>query len=226
MPIAHPHRRSHAFTLLELLTVVAVLAILSGIAIGGVRGARTRAELARARSDLAALVTALEEYKRVFGDYPQLGEFTQAPLVPTVTTTGPGLNTPQAKLFNCLTGVFGPRSFGAADRINGVNFLPPQFSDPRSLNGSLTATYQIVTASATRTPFKQEQNVCLLDPWGRRYLYYYKVARNPNTWQANSYLLFSAGRDGAFTPPPNTGIFTATQLSAANNVDNVYASPP
>jgi hypothetical protein len=38
-----------------------------------VRGAKQRANIERARGELAALVTALENYKRHYGDYPWLG---------------------------------------------------------------------------------------------------------------------------------------------------------
>src|SRR6185369_17913085 len=120
MPLARTSRRrsmprrqslgvAGGFSLIELLTVIAVLAILTSISIGMVRGARNRANIARARGDLAAFTTALEEYKRLYGDYPQLGEFSQAPATPTGQSTtlpngaGPGLSTAQAKLFNCLT---------------------------------------------------------------------------------------------------------------------------
>jgi prepilin-type N-terminal cleavage/methylation domain-containing protein len=232
----HERDRAAGFTLIELLTAIAVLAILMTIGIGSVRGARERANIARARSDLAALATALEEFKRIYGDYPQLGEFTQAPATPTGATptlpngTGPGLTTAQAKLFNCLTGVFGARSFSNSDRLNGPNLLPPQFADANKyINGTLTNQYLVPVSNAPNPPSKQEQNVSLLDPWGRRYLYYYKNARNPNQWQAPSYVLFSAGRlvaaNGTQTPPitVTTGLLLATQT--AEMADNIYANP-
>jgi prepilin-type N-terminal cleavage/methylation domain-containing protein len=229
-------RRSSAFTLLELLTVIAVIAILTTISIGAVRGAKERANIARARSDLAALVTALEEFKRMYGDYPQTGEFPQAPVTPTGASptmpngAGPGFNTAQAKLFNCLTGVFGPRAFSNSDRLNGPNFLPPQFADAlKYINGLLTNQFLVPVSNTPNPPSKQEQNVSLLDPWGRRYLYYYKNARTPNQWQATGYVLYSAGRtvsvSGAQTPPitVNTGLMLATQT--AEMADNIYANP-
>lgn len=218
--------RGRGFTLIELLTVVAVIAILATFAVGAIRGARERANLARARSELATLVAALEEFKRLYGDYPQTGEFTQAAATPTLETTGPGAQTAQAKLFNALTGVYGPRGFTNADRLNGPNFLTV---GKLAVNGTLTNQFLVPVTNAPNPPAKQEQNVCLLDPWGRRYLYYYKNARTPNQWQASGYVLYSAGRtvaaNGTQTPPitVTTGLMLTTQT--AEMADNIYANP-
>jgi prepilin-type N-terminal cleavage/methylation domain-containing protein len=225
-PTVSSSRRTSAFTLVELLTAIAVVALLGTFAIGAVRGAKERANIARARSELAALVTALEEFKRLYGDYPQTGEFAQAPVTPSSPTTGPGVATAQAKLFNALTGVFGPRGFGNADRLNGPNFLDVgRFA----LNGTLTNQFLVPASNTPNPPSKQEQNVCLLDPWGRRYFYYYKNARTPGAWQATGYKLYSAGptiaANGTQTPPlaPATGLMFGTQT--AEMADNVYANP-
>jgi prepilin-type N-terminal cleavage/methylation domain-containing protein len=215
-----------AFTLIELLTVIAVIAILTTIGLAAMRGARERANIARARSELVALATALEEFKRLYGDYPQTGEFTQSPATPTTEAAGPGMMAAQAKLFNALTGVYGPRGFGNSDRLNGPNLLDV---GKFKLNGTLTNQFLVPVSNAPNPPSKPEQNVCLLDPWGRRYLYYYKNARNPNQWQATGYILYSAGRvvaaNGTQTPPitATTGLMLATQ--SAEMADNIYANP-
>jgi prepilin-type N-terminal cleavage/methylation domain-containing protein len=230
---ARGNRRSRAFTLLELLTVIGVVGVLTAFSIGAIRAAKERSNIARVRADLAALVTALEEYKRYYGDYPQTGEFAQAPATPTgISATspngaGPGLPTAQARLFNCLTGVFGPRAFSNSDRVNGPNFLPSQFATTKYLNGTITDRTFLVPEGTP--PRKVEQNVSIIDPWGRRYLYYYKNARSPNTWQATSYVLYSAGKtvaaNGTQTPPitVTTGLMLATQT--AEMADNIYANP-
>lgn len=225
------HRRFTAFTLLELLAAMALIAILSAIAIGGIRSAKQRAAITRARAELAALATALEEFKRFYGDYPQLGGLTQAPATPTgITATlpngaGPGIETAQSKLFNCLTGVFGPRGFSNPDRLNGPNFLDVgRFT----INGTLNTTFLVPVSNTPNPPAKPEQNVSLLDPWGRRYLYYYKSARSPDLWQASGFVLYSAGpvvaANGTQTPPlnPVTGLMLAPQT--AEMVDNIYAN--
>lgn len=226
MPLARRDRCPSAFTLIELLTVITVIGLLAAISFGGIKSAKTRASLARARSDLAALAGALEDYKRYYGDYPQLGGFNQAALTPTSPTAGPATGSVQARLFNCLTGVFGPKSFNPTDRINGPNFLPTQFLEqPKYLNGTLTNTFLVPSISPPNPPFKQEQNVGILDPWGHYILYYYKSANNAALWQAPGYVLYSVGPDGAHIPPPITGISTAAQLATATNADNIYAIP-
>src|SRR5687768_6705399 len=219
-------------SLIELLTVIAVIGILCTFTIAAIRGAKERTNIGRARAELAALVTALEEFKRLYGDYPQTGEFIQAPATPTgITPTmpngaGPGLNTAQAKFFNALTGVFGARGFTNADRLNGPNLLDV---GKFTLNGALTNQFLVPVSNTPNPPSKPEQNVSLLDPWGRRYLYYYKNARTPNAWQATGYVLYSAGRmvavNGTQTPPitVTTGLMLTTQT--AEMADNVYANP-
>ena len=241
MPFERPGHRSTSvpalhlagrpgFTLLELLTAITVIGILVTISIGAIAGAKERAKIARARGELAALATALEQFKRLYGDYPQTGEFTQAPATPTGATptnpngTGPGANAAQAKLFNCLTGVFGARNL--TSRMNGPNFLADVHKF--TVNGTLTNQFLVPVSNTPNPPSKTEQNACLLDPWGRRYLYYYKTARNPNAWQATGYVLYSAGSkvaaNGTQTPPitVTSGLMLATQT--AEMVDNIYAN--
>ncbi len=60
----------HAFTLIELLIVVAIIAILAAIALPNFLEAHTRAKVSRARADLRTLATALEAYRTDYNAYP------------------------------------------------------------------------------------------------------------------------------------------------------------
>ena len=55
-------RKKQAFTLIELLIVVAIIAILAAIALPNFLEAQTRSKISRAKSDLRTLATALEAY--------------------------------------------------------------------------------------------------------------------------------------------------------------------
>lgn len=59
-----------AFTLLELLVVVAIISILAGLVIGTAGFIQRKSAMARAEAEIAALSAALENYKAENGDYP------------------------------------------------------------------------------------------------------------------------------------------------------------
>ncbi len=60
----------HGFTLIELLIVVAIIGILAAIAVPNFLNAQTKASLARVKSDLRAVETALEMYHLDNNAYP------------------------------------------------------------------------------------------------------------------------------------------------------------
>lgn len=62
--------RSHAFTLIELLIVVAIIGILAAIAVPNFLNAKTRANVARVKADLRNVSTALESYFVDRQNYP------------------------------------------------------------------------------------------------------------------------------------------------------------
>lgn len=63
-----------AFTLIELLIVVAIIAILASISIPNLLEAQTRSKVSRAKADLRSIATALESYRIDFNDYPTMIE--------------------------------------------------------------------------------------------------------------------------------------------------------
>ncbi len=62
--------RRHAFTLIELLIVVAIIAIIAAIAIPNMLEAQTRSKAARAKADMKTVVTGLECYRIDNNQYP------------------------------------------------------------------------------------------------------------------------------------------------------------
>lgn len=77
------HFQEGGFTLLELLIVIALVATLSGLLLGGGRHALESGRVARARAELAAWSATLESYRASHGDYPRsLDLVPRAPATP------------------------------------------------------------------------------------------------------------------------------------------------
>ena len=63
-------RRRGAFTLIELMVVVAVIAILAGLTLATLGNVNRKGAESRARSEVAALAAAIDAYRLEFGAYP------------------------------------------------------------------------------------------------------------------------------------------------------------
>jgi len=61
--------KRHAFTLIELLIVVAIIAILAAIAVPNFLEAQVRSKVTRCKADMRAMQTAMEMYRLDNGDY-------------------------------------------------------------------------------------------------------------------------------------------------------------
>lgn len=66
----HPSRKRSAFTLIELLTVIAIIAILMGLLLPALNAAKNAARKAQAKNDLAQFVTAIKQFYNDYGTYP------------------------------------------------------------------------------------------------------------------------------------------------------------
>ena len=66
------------FTLLELLTVIAIMIILAGILVPTVGMVRQKAKAARAQADIESLCVALKMYEADFGVFPNIDQDNDA----------------------------------------------------------------------------------------------------------------------------------------------------
>lgn len=66
-----------AFTLIELLIVVAIIAILAAIAVPNFMEAQVRSKVSRSKADMRALATAMETYRIDNRIYPPVGDATR-----------------------------------------------------------------------------------------------------------------------------------------------------
>lgn len=64
--------KRHSFTLVEMLVVIAVIAILAGIAFPVVSGMNRKGKETRARSEINAIITAIKQYEADYGTLPYI----------------------------------------------------------------------------------------------------------------------------------------------------------
>jgi prepilin-type N-terminal cleavage/methylation domain-containing protein len=69
--MAPPASSARAFTVLELLTVITILAILVAILLPSLSAARAAADRAQTRARFAQWTAAIEGFRREYGGYPQ-----------------------------------------------------------------------------------------------------------------------------------------------------------
>jgi prepilin-type N-terminal cleavage/methylation domain-containing protein len=122
-----------AFTLIELLIVVAIIAILAAIAVPNFLEAQTRAKATRARADHRTISTAMESYYVDHNRYPAQGEVTTG-TYPYMTDT---------------TKVFGGDGPDHAPNNKAIAF---QLSTPIAYLSSTTAVFADPFFRAFRTP--------------------------------------------------------------------------
>lgn len=104
------HNSQRAFTLIELLIVVAIIAILAAIAVPNFLEAQTRSKVARCAADMRSIRTAIESYRVDNNRYPEtdLG-------VANLTQQGCGmlrLTTPMAYISSVPTSPFREENIG------------------------------------------------------------------------------------------------------------------
>lgn len=75
-------RSSRAFTLIELLIVIAIIAVLAGLIFSAMPGIKAKQATSVAQSELTQITTAIEAYKARYGSYPPDSPVTVAPANP------------------------------------------------------------------------------------------------------------------------------------------------
>lgn len=118
--------RKHAFTLIELLIVVAIIAILAAIAVPNFLEAQVRSKVSRTKADMRSLATALEAYLVDNNRYPLNLVGSKATGVAQIGNCA-SLSTPVAYMSSTrLLDPFSPNKniFGSA-YMSGVIYFPP-----------------------------------------------------------------------------------------------------
>lgn len=173
-----PVAKTSGFTLVELLTVIAIIMILAGIVVGVQRGVYSSQANAKARAEIQAIATAVEQYKAQYGTYPRIsnnsGELYQHLI---------------GERYSKFTPSSTPNGTGSWSNVGTEGNARPVI-DASRMTVAKTGTARFV------------------DPWGSDYIYVYNpnppapTQTNPNPADPNGFgdhffVLYSPGPDKA-----------------------------
>ncbi len=173
----HPIRSSRAFTLIEMLVVMAVIAILAGIILSVNGLVQGKAARARAEGEIKALSAGCEAYKGDNGSYPQ--DNTTDGLDPRSKGSPTDYQNASKVLYRALSG--DTNTSGRVDATDGKydisgNLITPTPQNPAPPTNYLPDFFQPnrLSGSPAAGPFTSVSFI--KDPYGNSYGYSTKGA--------------------------------------------------
>jgi len=152
------------FTLVELLTVIAVIAILAGIAVPVVIGMQSKGKETAARADMNAIKLALTQFKADYSIFPVTGTSTDTLYhagfsAPNTTNGDQAIDT----VISHLTLIAPKPGTGNApdDYSSTLNKKKRKYLDAPAK--PVEALFEVNSTTNPKVGFMK------LDPWGRRY---------------------------------------------------------
>jgi len=155
-----------AFTLIELLIVVAIIAILAAIAVPNFLEAQVRSKVSRAKADMRTGATAIESYATDHNSYPKSNFYSYSFAVPSQYPSGgegfgPALETLTTPIAYLSSDAALKDPFKASGRYSSSNFpVPPPnpiVDDWRDIE--VASLYHYMARDETGTTTRDEHNL-------------------------------------------------------------------
>ncbi|MEM7672792.1 MAG: prepilin-type N-terminal cleavage/methylation domain-containing protein [Verrucomicrobiota bacterium] len=197
------------FTLVEVLTTIAIITILAAISFGVLTGVNEKKAVSQATVEIAAISSALERFKATHGTYPVNDNYVA--------------NTNNLLLL-ALAGV-GDADGNAlpTDQMRKSYISLEGYSISFADDSARQAFYDNPSAGAL-------SGLDILDPWGEPYRYFYDRIQAATSWRNPSFVLYSVGPDLAESVPSalqgGNGVVEVEDFEGldVSNLDNVFAN--
>jgi prepilin-type N-terminal cleavage/methylation domain-containing protein len=241
---AHPPGRTHrarlrsaaGFTLVEILTVMVLISVLTAITLSISKVVHTRQDMAKAIGEMDMFVTALDQFKSDYGDYPPMDNDN-------------GSQSPYAEqnLLMALTGHARWTQDPFGNPLWEIVSMTKKMNDGSALPSGEKYTWgkayiQLSDVTVDLDPTTEsgiKDGAVLHDPWWQTgdskdsaYLYRYKMRADKTTpanttWQSTTFLLVSRGPDGEPQDPESNYVWKPVNKKSNYSgilIDN-YADP-
>ena len=187
-PMSRPSARRSGFTLVELLVVIAVIAILATITFGLFKAANEGRNKSKSRGDIQAISMACQGYRKAYGEFPYC-----------TSSTG---DSPRRDLLDQLLGrkLIRFTTPGEAPQLLAFNStnLPGTNRQQRSF-----LSFDEITTNDDANIHDPALCFQFVDAWGNPYDYRYRVITSHKEWLSPNFLAVSCSAN--FVEPAAVG---------------------
>ncbi len=203
-------RPTRAFTLIELLTVISIIAVLMSILIPVIETAKESARQTQAKNTSLQIVAALKAYYQDYNRFPPVAEdpstaddnASQDTVVGDPNTSARYTNN---TIFNTLRGIDAPPNTGNRNNRRGTVYFNYKTAANTSGNLPRNGFYDRDGNGAMPAPDKAG---CLFDPWGRQYNVIMDTNFDNRIDLGGYYADYSGATSDGLAPRDTVGVFS------------------
>lgn len=220
------HRLSAAFTLVELLVVIAIIVILMSLLLTAVPAVKEAARKAEAKNTANMVVTAINSYYTEYARFPP----TEDPNKESETTTAAddlvvgdpdmGASLPNNTVFYTLRNIPKGPNDAYISNPRKVVFYEGKAANVNS-SGRARGGFFDKTSSGSNPPPAEES--CLFDPWGNQYGIIFDASGDDRIDMKSYYVDFTGVDESGKAPRRKAGAFSmGKDEKLGNKGDKTY----